>query len=209
MKRLFPTFAALLATIGPVLADDLTGQASVIDGDTIEIHGTRIRLWGIDAPESTQLCRGEDSCSIDAARRQRTILTPSLLAGLSAAHPSHWINTGAPSRLAPWTALTLAIGSSATVSHSTGRIIPTACTIRTNERPSMQGAACGRAATSPRGCTGSASAPVECQPIVQMTRTHTLKCTRRRRSWAWRPADHHAANHFAIKGCRTSIRRSL
>jgi len=22
----------------------------VIDGDTLEIHGTRIRLWGIDAP---------------------------------------------------------------------------------------------------------------------------------------------------------------
>src|SRR6202000_1787668 len=43
------------------LADDLIGQASIIDGDTLEIHGTRIRLWGIDAPESTQLCRGEDS----------------------------------------------------------------------------------------------------------------------------------------------------
>lgn len=27
----------------------------------LEIHGTRIRLSGIDAPESTQLCRGEDS----------------------------------------------------------------------------------------------------------------------------------------------------
>ncbi len=40
---------------------ELTGQASVIDGDTIEIHGMRIRLWGIDAPESTQLCRGADS----------------------------------------------------------------------------------------------------------------------------------------------------
>ncbi len=53
--------AALLATTGATLAVDLTGQASVIDGDTIEIHGTRIRLWGIDAPESTQLCRGEDS----------------------------------------------------------------------------------------------------------------------------------------------------
>jgi len=55
-----------------VLADDLTGQASVIDGDTIEIHGTRIRLWGIDAPESTQLCRGEDSlqyrCGANAAK---------------------------------------------------------------------------------------------------------------------------------------------
>lgn len=35
---------------------ELTGVASVIDGDTIEIHGTRIRLHGIDAPESAQLC---------------------------------------------------------------------------------------------------------------------------------------------------------
>jgi hypothetical protein len=34
----------------------ITGTASVIDGDTIEIHGTRIRLHGIDAPESRQEC---------------------------------------------------------------------------------------------------------------------------------------------------------
>jgi endonuclease YncB( thermonuclease family) len=51
----------LLAATGAALSDSMTEQASVIDGDTLEIHGTRIRLWGIDAPESTQLCRGSDS----------------------------------------------------------------------------------------------------------------------------------------------------
>jgi endonuclease YncB( thermonuclease family) len=39
----------------------LIGRASIIDGDTIEVHGTRIRLWGVDAPEAAQLCRNHDS----------------------------------------------------------------------------------------------------------------------------------------------------
>lgn len=51
----------LLAASGVALAGDLAGRASIVDGDTLEIHGARIRLWGIDAPESSQLCRGDDS----------------------------------------------------------------------------------------------------------------------------------------------------
>jgi endonuclease YncB( thermonuclease family) len=35
---------------------EIVGRARVIDGDTIEIAGTRIRLEGIDAPESDQTC---------------------------------------------------------------------------------------------------------------------------------------------------------
>jgi endonuclease YncB( thermonuclease family) len=51
----------LFTSTAVALSADLVGQASIIDGDTLEIHGTRIRLWGIDAPESHQLCRSNDS----------------------------------------------------------------------------------------------------------------------------------------------------
>ena len=40
----------------PSTSGTIAGRASVIDGDTLEIRGTRIRLNGIDAPESRQTC---------------------------------------------------------------------------------------------------------------------------------------------------------
>jgi endonuclease YncB( thermonuclease family) len=41
----------------PATAVDLTGQATVIDGDTLDIRGQRIQLYGIGAPESGQMCK--------------------------------------------------------------------------------------------------------------------------------------------------------
>ncbi len=55
--RLTPFALALLFLPSSLAWADITGQPRVIDGDTIEVAGHRIRLNGIDAPESRQLCR--------------------------------------------------------------------------------------------------------------------------------------------------------
>lgn len=39
------------------VVEDIHGRATVIDADTIEIHGERIRIFGVDAPEGKQLCK--------------------------------------------------------------------------------------------------------------------------------------------------------
>ena len=52
----FALVAVALAGCTNVEAQELTGRASIIDGDTIEIAGERIRIWGVDAPESGQTC---------------------------------------------------------------------------------------------------------------------------------------------------------
>jgi endonuclease YncB( thermonuclease family) len=46
--------ALLIAT--PAMATDITGIPRIVDGDTVQIDATKIRLSGIDAPETDQVC---------------------------------------------------------------------------------------------------------------------------------------------------------
>lgn len=38
---------------------DVSGPARVLDGDTLDVAGTRVRLAGLDAPENDQTCQTE------------------------------------------------------------------------------------------------------------------------------------------------------
>ena len=53
-RLMLPTLLMLLLS-HPAHAD-VTGKARVVDGDTIWIANTKIRLHGIDAPEAKQTC---------------------------------------------------------------------------------------------------------------------------------------------------------
>ena len=58
MKHLY-IFLCLFLLTSFALAD-ITGKAYVTDGNTIKISGTKIRLHGIDAPETKQKCERND-----------------------------------------------------------------------------------------------------------------------------------------------------
>jgi endonuclease YncB( thermonuclease family) len=63
----------MLAGATAAHAADVTGSPRVVDGDTLVIGDTRIRLEGIDAPETDQVCldaKGERwTCGITARNR--------------------------------------------------------------------------------------------------------------------------------------------
>ncbi len=51
------TIAVLTGCLGVAHATDtISGKVEIVDGDTIEIAGASIRLYGIDAPEAGQKC---------------------------------------------------------------------------------------------------------------------------------------------------------
>jgi endonuclease YncB( thermonuclease family) len=82
----FTALLCVVAAVAVVLVDEggpptaipapratavVPAAVKIIDGDTLELAGRRIRLWGIDAPELPQTCQGRDGqpygCGRDAA----------------------------------------------------------------------------------------------------------------------------------------------
>jgi endonuclease YncB( thermonuclease family) len=69
MRTLAIAFAACLAC-SLAQASDLSGVPRIVDGDTLAIGSTKVRLEGIDAPETDQVCLNANgirwACGIDA-----------------------------------------------------------------------------------------------------------------------------------------------
>jgi endonuclease YncB( thermonuclease family) len=60
---------------GATAAEPISGIPHIVDGDTLEIGGTKIRLQGIDAPETDQLCLDQNSAKWTCGIAARDHLT--------------------------------------------------------------------------------------------------------------------------------------
>ncbi len=56
----------------------ITGTPLVLDGDTIDFDGLRVRLFGIDAPERDQLCERADGSRYACGQAAREALSTAL-----------------------------------------------------------------------------------------------------------------------------------
>lgn len=72
---------AALQFATPVIAGQIAGRASVIDGDTIEIRSHRIRITGVDAPEAGQGCYKPSGRQWRCGQRAALMLADHLGAG--------------------------------------------------------------------------------------------------------------------------------
>ena len=54
---LFGAMVAAIAYLGARPGDTFSGAARAVDGDSLELGGHRVRLYGIDAPERRQTCK--------------------------------------------------------------------------------------------------------------------------------------------------------
>jgi endonuclease YncB( thermonuclease family) len=75
MMRILLIAIILAATCSAARAGAIAGRATVIDGDTLDIHGERIRILDVDAPESRQTCTRPDGSEWKCGQRAATALS--------------------------------------------------------------------------------------------------------------------------------------
>jgi len=63
-------------------AETLVGAARVVDGDTLDVAGDRIRLFGIDAPEKGQTCTDASGVPWDCGGHATAALAQLVAAGV-------------------------------------------------------------------------------------------------------------------------------
>ena len=73
MAVTFPTPRLLAVLAGFLLAHPASAQA-ITDGDTLKLDGMTYRLWGIDAPETRQVCADGWGAGIAATNMMRGLV---------------------------------------------------------------------------------------------------------------------------------------
>jgi endonuclease YncB( thermonuclease family) len=76
LKQVAALLAIALVSFPAIAQQGTTiiGRPTVVDGDTLEIRGERIRLGGIDAPESRQTCKDQAGATYPCGRRAAAAL---------------------------------------------------------------------------------------------------------------------------------------
>jgi endonuclease YncB( thermonuclease family) len=102
--RLLAIILATVATVTPasVHAETLTGRASIIDADTIEIHGERIRILDIDAPESRQACFKPDGSAWRCGQQAALALADWIGTAAVTCETTPFVPTGGIAELSRW-----------------------------------------------------------------------------------------------------------
>lgn len=71
------TLASFALSPQQISARDVNGSAEIIDGDTLVVAGMKVRLFGVDAPETNQSCfKGNETwqCGVAAAQALRSLI---------------------------------------------------------------------------------------------------------------------------------------
>lgn len=77
MRNIYLTLACVTLLSTGAGAQTLSGAARVVDGDTLTVDGAKVRLFGIDAPESSQTCTRDKqawACGEEAAHQLHALV---------------------------------------------------------------------------------------------------------------------------------------